>query len=76
VKLTTHLQLVRGEENVGLNIHSPIRLHGVLHRDKFAFFIFTLKNMLAYLLVVLIEEKSLFCFFVVNLTTFPATETY
>jgi hypothetical protein len=30
VKLTTHLQLVRGQENVYLYIHYPIRLHGVV----------------------------------------------
>jgi hypothetical protein len=31
VKLTTHLQLVcQGQENVGVYIHCPIRLHGIL----------------------------------------------
>jgi hypothetical protein len=30
VKLTTHLQLCRGQEYVDLYIHSPIRLHGVM----------------------------------------------
>jgi hypothetical protein len=30
VKLTTHLQLGRGQENVDLYIHSPLRLHGVV----------------------------------------------
>jgi hypothetical protein len=30
VKQTTHLQLCRGQENVDLYIHSPIRLHGVM----------------------------------------------
>jgi hypothetical protein len=48
----------------------------VKHRDKFASFIFTLKNILAYLLVGFIEEKSIFHLFVVNFTTFSATEIF
>jgi hypothetical protein len=44
--LSTHLRC-RGQENVDLYIHSPIRLHGVMlnelvkHRDSFTFFAFT-----------------------------------
>jgi hypothetical protein len=31
VKLTTHLRLGRGQENVDLYIHSPIRLHLLIY---------------------------------------------
>jgi hypothetical protein len=42
VKLTTHLQLGQGQENVDLYVHSPIILHGVMlnelsYRDNFTF---------------------------------------
>jgi hypothetical protein len=30
VKLTTHLQLMSGQEYVDLYIHSPMRLHGIV----------------------------------------------
>jgi hypothetical protein len=30
LKLTTHLQLMPGEENIDLYVHSPVPLHGVI----------------------------------------------
>jgi hypothetical protein len=37
VKLTTHLHLVPRSRLVELYLNSPIRLHGVVHRDNFTF---------------------------------------
>jgi hypothetical protein len=41
VKLTTSSNKRRGQENVGLYIHFPIRLHG---RDNFTFYIYVPTN--------------------------------